>query len=319
MTNDIQQINTIYDNINKRNEAEYENRIEKIYEDHKDLAELRKKLIKAKIELTKNSLIKDNQLIKQNEQELNTILANYNKCLKDNGLTESDLERHYDCNDCKDTGFIDGKKCHCYIQKEIEIFNQISNFNNYKDLLDKFTLNVYKQNEQSIEAIPYFEYMVDKFSIINERLLENAKNNKPLNIFFSGKTGTGKTFLSRYIEKNMINNNKSVIYISVNDLLNVVFKDFSSDNNETNPLLDYINDCDMLILDDLGKENISTFTIKYIYNLIDNRLTHNKSTIVCSQHNYTEISEVYDESLTTRLYNYFITVRLEGKDLRGIV
>ena len=319
MANDIQQINTIYDNINKRNEAEYENRIEKIYEDHKDLAELRKKLIKAKIELTKNSLIKDNQLIKQNEQELNTILANYNKCLKDNGLTESDLERHYDCNDCKDTGFIDGKKCHCYIQKEIEIFNQISNFNNYKDLLDKFTLNVYKQNEQSIEAIPYFEYMVDKFSIINERLLENAKNNKPLNIFFSGKTGTGKTFLSRYIEKNMINNNKSVIYISVNDLLNVVFKDFSSDNNETNPLLDYINDCDMLILDDLGKENISTFTIKYIYNLIDNRLTHNKSTIVCSQHNYTEISEVYDESLTTRLYNYFITVRLEGKDLRGIV
>ena len=319
MTNDIQQINTIYDNINKRNEAEYENRIEKIYEDHKDLAELRKKLIKAKIELTKNSLIKDNQLIKQNEQELNTILADYNKCLKDNGLTESDLERHYDCNDCKDTGFIDGKKCHCYIQKEIEIFNQISNFNNYKDLLDKFTLNVYKQNEQSIEAIPYFEYMVDKFSIINEKLLENAKNNEPLNIFLSGKTGTGKTFLSRYIEKNMINNNKSVIYISVNDLLNVVFKDFSSDNNETNPLLDYINDCDMLILDDLGKENISTFTIKYIYNLIDNRLTHNKSTIVCSQHNYTEISEVYDESLTTRLYNYFITVRLEGKDLRGIV
>lgn len=319
MTNDIQQINTIYDNINKRNEAEYENRIEKIYEDHKDLAELRKKLIKAKIELTKNSLIKDNQLIKQNEQELNTILADYNKCLKDNGLTESDLERHYDCNDCKDTGFIDGKKCHCYIQKEIEIFNQISNFNNYKELLDKFTLNVYKQNEQSIEAIPYFEYMVDKFSIINEKLLENAKNNEPLNIFFSGKTGTGKTFLSRYIEKNMINNNKSVIYISVNDLLNVVFKDFSSDNNETNPLLDYINDCDMLILDDLGKENISTFTIKYIYNLIDNRLTHNKSTIVCSQHNYTEISEVYDESLTTRLYNYFITVRLEGKDLRGIV
>lgn len=319
MTNDIQQINTIYDNINKRNEAEYENRIEKIYEDHKDLAELRKKLIKAKIELTKNSLIKDNQLIKQNEQELNTILADYNKCLKDNGLTESDLERHYDCNDCKDTGFIDGKKCHCYIQKEIEIFNQISNFNNYKDILDKFTLNVYKQNEQSIEAIPYFEYMVDKFSIINEKLLENAKNNEPLNIFLSGKTGTGKTFLSRYIEKNMINNNKSVIYISVNDLLNVVFKDFSSDNNETNPLLDYINDCDMLILDDLGKENISTFTIKYIYNLIDNRLTHNKSTIVCSQHNYTEISEVYDESLTTRLYNYFITVRLEGKDLRGIV
>ena len=241
------------------------------------------------------------------------------QCLKDNGLTESDLERHYDCNDCKDTGFIDGKKCHCYIQKEIEIFNQISNFNNYKDILDKFTLNVYKQNEQSIEAIPYFEYMVDKFSIINEKLLENAKNNEPLNIFLSGKTGTGKTFLSRYIEKNMINNNKSVIYISVNDLLNVVFKDFSSDNNETNPLLDYINDCDMLILDDLGKENISTFTIKYIYNLIDNRLTHNKSTIVCSQHNYTEISEVYDESLTTRLYNYFITVRLEGKDLRGIV
>ena len=319
---DVQQINTIYENINKRNEEEYQNRIEKIYTEHKDLADIRKQLIQTKIELTKNKLSNDNSLIKKTEQELNDLLIKYDKALKDSGLTESDLERHYDCNDCKDTGFVDGKKCHCYIQKEIDIFRKISNFDNYKDILDKFSLNVYKQDIKSVEAIPYFEYMVNNFSTINEKILENAKNNKPLNIFFTGNTGTGKTFLSRYIEKNLIANNKTVIYITVNDLINAVFKDFNVDIKNSNPLFDYINVCDMLILDDLGNENVSDFSIKYIYNLIDNRINHNKSTIVCSQHNFTEIKQKYEagyEGLSTRLFNYFQTIRLEGKDLRSLV
>lgn len=318
VSDDIQQIKTIYDNINKKNDAEYENRIEEIYNKHNDLKNIREKLIQKKIDLVKTKILKDNSLIKKSEQELNDVLKQYNKVLKDNNIKESDLERHYDCETCKDTGFINGKKCHCYIDKEIDLYNKISDYDYYKDSLNKFNLDVYKQNLQSVEAKPYFEYMVNKFSEINEMILDNAKINKPMNIFIIGNTGTGKTFLSRYIEKNLINNKKTVIYITVNDLLNAVFKEFNNDDNDENPLFEYINDCDMLILDDLGKENVTEFSTRYIYNLIDNRLSHKKSTIVCSQLNFKEITSIYEESLTTRFYNYFTPIRLEGDDLRAI-
>ena len=320
MFNDnIEQINTIYNDINQRNDKEYEDRINDIYTKHPDLASIRKSIIDLKVKLAKSNILNDVANAKACEKELATATSQYEKLLKNYNLTEYDLEKHYDCADCKDTGFIDGKKCHCYIDKEMEVYKKISNFDTYQDILDKFNLNVYKQNLMSVEAIPYFEYMINKLSTIKEMLLDFTKHNKPINIFISGKTGNGKTYLSRFIGQNLLNSHKTVIYITVNDLMNVVFKNMNSDNKKDSVLLDYITDCDMLILDDLGKENVTDFSIRYIYNLIDNRLNNQKSTIVCSQHNFAEISDFYDEGLTTRLCNYFYPIRLDGKDLRAIV
>ena len=170
----------------------------------------------------------------------------------------------------------------------------------------------------SVENSSYFEYMVSKLSTIKEMILEHNKLNKPINIYISGKTGTGKTFLSRFIGQSLLNNHKTVIYITANDLMNAVFSNISNDKTKENILLDYIDECDVLILDDLGKENVNDFSIRYIYNLIDTRLNNKQSTIVCTQHNLSEISEIYEEGLTPRLYNYFFPIRLAGKDLRGI-
>lgn len=316
--NNLEQINNIYDDINKKNEKEYEDRISLIYDKHKDLKEIRQKLISSKINIAKCKIKNDTDNLKLLEKENIELESKYNSLLKEYNLNENDLERHYDCNICKDTGFVNGEKCKCYIEKEIEIIKKISHFDESDSVINKFDINVYKQDLLSVERTKYIEYMVSKFSDIKDMLLENKKNNKSINIFISGKTGTGKTFLSRYIGETLLNNNKTVIYITVNELLNEVFKNFNSENKNDNRLLSYIEDCDMLILDDLGKENITDFTIRYIYNLIDDRLNQKKSTIVCSCLNFTEINDSYDEGLTTRLFNYFYSIRLDGIDLRRV-
>ena len=314
----IEQINAIYERINKKNDDEYENRILKIYKKYPDLEEIRKKIIDFKVRIAKFNILNDDKKVTKYQKELDENILKYNQSLKLYNLKESDFEKHYDCCDCKDTGFINGIKCHCYIDKEISIYKKLSNFDNYDDILDRFSLNVYKQNIMSVETTSYFEYMVSKLSSIKEMILEFKKFNKPINIFISGKTGTGKTFLSRFIGQSLLNIRKTVIHITVNDLMNAVFDSMSNNNKKRNILLDYIEDCDVLILDDLGKENVNDYSIRYIYNLIDTRLNNKQSTIICSQHNLTEISTIYDEGFTPRLYNYFFPIRLDGKDLRGI-
>ena len=314
----IEKINTIYDKINNKNDNEYENRLEDLYKKYPDIATTRKNIISLKVQIAKSNILNEIDKATEYQKELDLAVSNYTQLLKVNNLKESDFEKHYDCADCKDTGFIDGKKCHCYIDKEIEVYKKLSNFDNYKNILDNFNLNVYKQNIMSVENSSYFEYMVSKLSTIKEMILEHNKLNKPINIYISGKTGTGKTFLSRFIGQSLLNNHKTVIYITANDLMNAVFSNISNDKTKENILLDYIDDCDVLILDDLGKENVNDFSIRYIYNLIDTRLNNKQSTIVCTQHNLSEISEIYEEGLTPRLYNYFFPIRLAGTDLRGI-
>ena len=314
----IEKINTIYDKINNKNDNEYENRLEDLYKKYPDIATTRKNIISLKVQIAKSNILNEIDKATEYQKELDLAVSNYTQLLKVNNLKESDFEKHYDCADCKDTGFIDGKKCHCYIDKEIEVYKKLSNFDNYKNILDNFNLNVYKQNIMSVENSSYFEYMVSKLSTIKEMILEHNKLNKPINIYISGKTGTGKTFLSRFIGQSLLNNHKTVIYITANDLMNAVFSNISNDKTKENILLDYIDECDVLILDDLGKENVNDFSIRYIYNLIDTRLNNKQSTIVCTQHNLSEISEIYEEGLTPRLYNYFFPIRLAGKDLRGI-
>lgn len=47
--------------------------------------------------------------------------------LKKAGFSADYLETSYECPDCKDTGFIDGKRCHCFTQAAIDLVYTQSN------------------------------------------------------------------------------------------------------------------------------------------------------------------------------------------------
>lgn len=44
------------------------------------------------------------------------------RLLKEHGFPADYLEMHYTCPDCQDTGYIEGKKCHCFRQAAIDLF-----------------------------------------------------------------------------------------------------------------------------------------------------------------------------------------------------
>lgn len=80
------------------------------------------------------------------------------------------------------------------------------------------------------------------------------------NLFFYGDVGVGKTFLSTCIAKEIMNREYSVLYFSAPQLFNTLAKNaFDKNDIDAHNMCEYIFDCDLLIIDDLGTEYTNAF------------------------------------------------------------
>ena len=164
------------------------------------------------------------------------------------GLPADFLEPVFDCPDCRDTGYVDGKKCHCFRQAEIELLYQQSKL---KDVLEKENFDTLSYDFFEGEQLAAFQTAVNKC-----RDFARSFSRLGSNLFFYGTVGTGKTFLSNCIARESIESGHSVIYFSASSLFDTLSRNaFDYKNQES---LDYLyNDlynCDLLVIDDLGTE-----------------------------------------------------------------
>ena len=74
------------------------------------------------------------------------------------------------------------------------------------------------------------------------------------NLFLYGSTGVGKTFLSHCIARELLKTAHCVLYFSAFDLFDKLAQNTFARKTETDPGEDFIYDCDLLIIDDLGTE-----------------------------------------------------------------
>ena len=92
--------------------------------------------------------------------------------LKQNGYPADYLELQYVCPDCKDTGYADGKKCHCFRHMEIEILYDQSNIREVleRENFDTLSMEYYDRTHVDEKTgMTVYDYMsmmirVSKFS-----------------------------------------------------------------------------------------------------------------------------------------------------------
>lgn len=106
---------------------------------------------------------------------------------------------------------------------------------------------------------------VDKFA-------EMKKNNCGLLLY--GETGTGKSFFAGCIGNALIDKGVSVLATSITRLINQIFS-----TDDKNALLRDICNYDLLIIDDIGAERETSYTIEQVYTVIDERYKSNKPVI----------------------------------------
>ena len=75
-------------------------------------------------------------------------------------------------------------------------------------------------------------------------------------------------------------------------------------------------DCDLLIIDDLGTEVASQFTLMALYTIINDRVLCGKPTIISTNLTTDGIARRYNPQIASRLRGNFRRVTFLGEDIR---
>ena len=216
--------------------------------------------------------------LRELKEEISRLSAQKQALLCSHGFPEDYLELHYLCPDCKDTGYIGTNKCHCFKKAIVDLLYTQSNLQEIleKENFSTFSLDYYSSNHKdpltgrsSLEAVQTALHICHEFV---DTFSEDFRN-----ILLYGDTGVGKTFLSHCIAKEVMDSSYSVIYFSASRLFDVLAKNmFGKKEEETDDSLDYIYNCDLLIIDDLGTELANTFTISQLFSCINESIPRRK-------------------------------------------
>lgn len=229
------------------------------------------------------------------------------------------LDMQYHCPDCRDTGYADGKKCHCFRHMEIEILYDQSNIREILETenFDTLTMEYYDRDRVDEKlGMTVYDYM--SMVIEDCREFVEAFGEEKGSILFTGNTGCGKTFLSNCIARELIRKYFSVVYMTATDLFDLLSDSrFGSRNDEeAKDRAAYILECDLLIIDDLGTELINTFTASQLFYCINERLNRKRGTIISTNLALNRLQDDFTERVTSRIMSRYKVIPLIGADLR---
>ena len=305
-----------------------ETRRNELYQQIPRLQQIDSELSSSSISTAKN-LIKFNNpnLIYKLQEHIKNLKEEKKTILKSIGKDELYLSLHYDCNLCKDTGYIiEGfktVKCNCLKQKLFNLEYNKSNISNLSEQnFSKFKSTIYSntvdKEKYKSDISPRENIEIIKKICIN--FIKNFDNEKEKNLLFTGNTGLGKTFLSSCIANEILKKGKTVLYqtapVMFDTIINYRFGKTTS--NIYNSLLDV----DLLIIDDLGTESMNSMKFSELFNIINTRLlnqnSHCTKTIISTNLSLQNLFNSYDERIVSRFVGNYNICRFFGDDIRFI-
>ena len=219
------------------------------------------------------------------------------------------------CDNCGGTGYIGTAMCECLQELcRQEQKKEVSILSGSKDTFSQFRLEYYPDQIDRDLGVNIRSVMEKTFQTCRRYALTFSE--KSGNLLFSGDTGLGKTFLSACIARAVADRGYSVVYESAGHLLtNLERAKFSNDEAAREACRRY-NDCDLLIIDDLGTEMPGQFTTAALYSLINDRLLTAKPMIVSTNLTVEDMLRRYSPQIASRLRGSFTRVAFLGEDIR---
>lgn len=246
--------------------------------------------------------------------------------LKAMNLPEDYLDVKYTCPKCQDTGILEerddvkgvsygAKYCSCHTDLLKRYASEYMSRMTPMELssFEDFDLNYYPKTKKNGKS-PY-----DIMKDVYHHCVKYAENfdEESVSLFFCGRTGLGKTHLSLAIANEAINKGYNVVYGSVITFLNKMEREkFGKD--ETQETENILINADLLILDDLGAEFSTAYTVSAIYNIINSRIARGVPTIISSNLSLEELKQRYPESVASRIIGNYVVVKFVGDDIRQI-
>lgn len=309
----------IYNQKQLHNKHELDRRIKEVYEKIPAIKEMNDEIGTAALKSARQLLAGDEDAPRRLRRTIEELREGRQVLLTSFGYPPDYLEMRYECPDCKDTGYADGKKCHCFKQREIGVLYAQSNIREIlkKENFDTFSYEYFDDhaiNEKSGKTSR--EYMRQVAGTCRQ-YVEMFGNRKD-NLLFTGKTGLGKTFLSNCIARELIERGFSVVYLPAMEMFDIFSTDrFDRDStDEDRDRSKYLLECDLLIVDDLGTELVNSFTTSQLFYVVNERLLRKKGTIISTNLPINEMRDEFTDRVMSRIFSQYTIIPLYGEDIR---
>lgn len=220
------------------------------------------------------------------------------------GYSESVFSASYSCRFCNDSGFVNGKECSC-VEKV------------------RFALEV--QENPLLSACPAGFSEVD-FSYYKEEQAEKKKRADAIErglasgrkyFLLAGKPGTGKTFFASAAVKGLLADGKDVLALGAVKLNKMLLSYHCAPLEGKKEVWRAIDDADVLLIDDLGAEQVlNNVTIPYLLEILTERTE--KITFITTNLSPSDLEKRYGQRILSRLLDKKLSMPLlfDGKDLR---
>jgi DNA replication protein DnaC len=139
----------------------------------------------------------------------------------------------------------------------------------------------------------------------------------PHGLIFMGGCGTGKTHMAVALLRELIQKGNTGLFYNVITLLDELRATFDEGSSLSQwPILEKIQETDILVLDDLGAEKTSGWVNDRLYAIINHRYENKKPIIVTTNREITELKDQVGNRIYSRLMEMCRTILFAGKDYR---
>ena len=225
------------------------------------------------------------------------------------------------CAKCGDSGWVGSDMCDCLkvlcAQEQIKELSQLLDLG--EQSFGTFDLGFYSPEVWPAWGRSPRENMEKVLKICRD-YAQNFGRYYFNNLFLSGSTGLGKTFLSACIARTVSENGFSVVYDTAGEVFaRFEAQKFSRDEEDAREAREdtrrYLR-CDLLILDDLGSELTTPFVQSALYQLVNSRLTAEKRTVISSNLTMDDVRGRYSPQIASRLEGEYRVLPFFGEDIR---
>lgn len=111
-------------------------------------------------------------------------------------------------------------------------------------------------------------------------------------LYIEGTFGTGKTHLAAAIAIQLMEQGRNVIFKTADDLLRGIKATFDDTGREEQKVLDRLKTCELLVIDDIGKEQATDWSTAQLYAIINDRYECQRPLIITTNFNENDLIAV---------------------------
>ena len=298
-----------YDRIRAKNEIELKRRRRDVYSKVPQLKDLHAQKTALQLKRIQQSLSGE----EFGNSDILALRENANMLLVGAGYDIHYLDPIYDCPVCRDTGSKDdAQQCECFTRRVLEDKLAAAKLSDNSISFELFDIGMF--DDTPMKSGKSQRQIMSKIRQLGEEYADAFPLCDPYMIL-SGATGLGKTFLSKCIQRRVIERGYTTAFYTAYRLFSMFHRDRLGEAVDLSAMFEV----PLLVIDDVGTEPMTrNVTVEYFFDLINERNNAGLHTIIVTNLALHEIKDRYGGHIHSRLMDRYTSKKIifSGRDIR---